>query len=431
MLTVLDEENEEAEFGDETNLDEDTVVSAIENSSLPTKYTTNMGVLVDDFLEGVNLQTLAHRFALFRKGDLITDLNVLMHYKFMDDIDDNIVLEVDNPHLPTQASVVVSSASDPLWKMQDISHNLPSRIPLLKKHKIEKSFIDETHNTHVNLATLTDGASDPVCYLYINGRAMNVTSPDFTMFNLLKKLRDEDERLQILNEKLNVLPPIVKQEVIDELEGEEDFLIGYGMNWGDDFVPRRSDEDDLPYRFDVARGGKKGLISCNNIEKDERYADWSTSTTDLFNEVMANDPGMTEARRQGPPDRGPTTIRRNALNFLLVVDPLSINPATFNSFSFGFVKQLMSDEYPARLQVLFATEDDLDNYAREGDNWKLNQTGNFCTGADVMALFMKVLKTYDHFRAMQFLGIWSSNIINFRNKYPTVPVVSECAIAHL
>ena len=315
--------------------------------------------------------------------------------------------------------------------MQDISHNLPSRIPLLKKHKIEKSFIDETHNTHVNLATLTDGASDPVCYLYINGRAMNVTSPDFTMFNLLKKLRDEDERLQILNEKLNVLPPIVKQEVIDELEGEEDFLIGYGMNWGDDFVPRRSDEDDLPYRFDVARGGKKGLISCNNIEKDERYADWSTSTTDLFNEVMANDPGMTEARRQGPPDRGPTTIRRNALNFLLVVDPLSINPATFNSFSFGFVKQLMSDEYPARLQVLFATEDDLDNYAREGDNWKLNQTGNFCTGADVMALFMKVLKTYDHFRAMQFLGIWSSNIINFRNKYPTVPVVSECAIAHL
>jgi len=422
-LEVLDEESDDIELNDETNLDEEAVAGETAMSSLSLQHSTDMGVLVNDFLEGVQLKPLAQRLGLVKEGEFTTDLNVLMHYKLMDDIDDEIVSERDHPNLPAQAAAVVLSADDPLWKMQDISHNLPSRVPLLKLHEqLGKSFTEEIQDTHISLAMLTEGARDPLCYLYINGRAMNVTNPNFTMFNLLKQLRDEEVRLDILNEKLDDLPVSIKQQVIDEFEGEEDFLIGNGMNWSDDITPRHVDEDDLPVRFDVARGGKKALITCNDIEKDDMYSDWPTSTSDLLNEIMANDPGITDARREGPPDRGPTTIRRNALNYLLVVDPLSTDPLLFNSASFGFVRNLMENEYPVRLQILFATEGDLDDYALDGDNWQGQPQDTFCTGADVMALFMEVLKTYDHFKAIDFLGIWSSNLENFKKQYPGLPV---------
>lgn len=185
--------------------------------------------------------------------------------------------------LPVQASILVTSSGDVLQKTRYISQNLPSIFPFFQSLNIPESTQEKAAEAHLALLDFTNSASSPVTHLYINGNPANVTDEDFTIHELINFLQDEDHRLQYLNS----MSDLSSEYLIDEMEGEEEFLVGFGTNWGSNYLKVPADDMYLPYRFGIMKDGDSlGVINLSDLENDSEFEDYRTSVKEMFKEAM-------------------------------------------------------------------------------------------------------------------------------------------------
>ena len=111
-----------------------------------------------------------------------------------------------------QSVAAVSCANDVLKKLEDISHNFPSRINSILTIKATEELAQSMINVHSKVRKIYS-TGEGCDQLYINGNEINITRSDFTLYSLIDVLREEEQRLNALNKlnALNILPSTAKQ----------------------------------------------------------------------------------------------------------------------------------------------------------------------------------------------------------------------------
>ena len=327
-----------------------------------------------EFLAGFNLTKLVERSSL--SDDVINAednatrqiLSVIQHKLIESDHVQSFKGQTVPPQwqrrdLPLQAAHVVSSASDPLWALQDVSQNLPSHASTL----VEVAVPDEVRiaaelATEIPVVASARGDQGPFALL-VNGRRIAVQRPSFNLFELMNILREENALLVDLEKSLgNHLGPKGLAAVQNMIEMGETALDTAGSKNGsskktesdlmDDPIfgeDEDNDEEDngsggagTTFRIDVGRGYRGAVTYINDIERDPQYRQWPRSIEQML---------MMAQFGQAP------TVRRNMFTMLLVVDPLSGN----ESRTLDMAIQLIQANLPIRLGFLFVSETDIDS----------------------------------------------------------------------
>lgn len=224
------------------------------------------------------------------------------------------------------AAAVVSSSSDILMTLQDVSQNLPSVASTLVHVQVPDELTDLAKNME-GLLSHTNGAA-----LFVNGRRVPIDRPSFNVFELLNMIKEEQAELERLQTRLS---PYLSAEALVQVQrawsmGEEALADSHGDS-----------QNDIAVRIDVGRGYKNAVLYVNDIEKDEQYADWPRQVRNMvFAQAMGS----------------PPVVRRNIFTILAVADPLfddDENPGI------RLASQLMQGSYPARLGLLIVNQADL------------------------------------------------------------------------
>ena len=239
--------------------------------------------LLNEFRAGVNMTAFAERLANEQQSSSSSSSDYLRTLQArLIKIDSQVLalVQQDLPawkrkNLPLQAASIITSANDPLWKLQDISQNLPSRVPFLlgvdalSSLKTDADYIQRT-------LQLPAGSNDGATRIFVNGREINVSRTSLNVFELLRVLREENEKVVRIQNSMNVLSSVAaKKGVVALLEGGEESLEKLGKSWAGDMREDSPDEMLDPIRIDVARGSKGAITYINNIEKDDDFAHWS------------------------------------------------------------------------------------------------------------------------------------------------------------
>lgn len=241
--------------------------------------------------------------------------------------------------LPLQAASAVAASKDPLMTLEEVSLNLPSVASTLVHVKIPQELEEIAEKLEQDLK---EARSSPGVLL-INGRHVSIDRPTFNVFELLNVLRKEQAALESLQKELGpyLENPMALNKVKNAWSMGRDFLRAFGSKKGS---KNPGDLDGEPEtkasRIDVARGWKKAVMYLNDIEKDEKYAQWPRQVRQVF---MAMQFGM------------PPSIRRNLFTILAVIDPTTDT----QNVGMALGKQLMQSNYPARLGILIVGEEDV------------------------------------------------------------------------
>jgi hypothetical protein len=236
--------------------------------------------------------------------------------------------------LSLQAASVIAKSKDPIMTLEEVSLNLPSVASMLVHAKIPQEIQEMAEKFEEDLSGILPSSGA----LFINGRRVNIDRATFNVFELLNMLRKEQAALKGLQTKLGpyLKSPKTMNIVKQVWTMGEDFL---RLNRAED-AEQGEEKESKVFRIDVGRGWKKAVIYLNDVEKDEKYAQWPRSVRQVF---MAMQFGM------------PPSIRRNLFTILAVLDPI----VGTENVGVALGKQLMQSSYPARLGVLLVGEDDV------------------------------------------------------------------------
>ena len=270
--------------------------------------------------------------------------------------------------LPLQAAHVVSSASDPLWALQDVAQNLPSHASTL----VEVAVPDEIRiaaELAKDMPAVASARGDQGPFaLLVNGRQIAVQRPSFNVFELMNILREENALLADLEKSLGShLGPKGLAAVQDMIEMGEAALDRAGSKDGaikkkqesdmdDPFFGGDEDEDEeggaeAKFRIDVGRGYRGAVTYINDIERDPQYRQWPRSIEQM----------LMMAQFGQPP-----TVRRNMFTMLLVLDPLSGDGERMLDIAIQFIQANL----PIRLGFLFVSNSDIDTCKASSDGEK-------------------------------------------------------------
>jgi UDP-glucose:glycoprotein glucosyltransferase len=225
------------------------------------------------------------------------------------------------------AAAVLSSSSDMLMTLQDVSQNLPSVASTLVNLQVSDELTELAKNME-GLLSRTNGAA-----LFVNGRRVPIDRPSFNVFEFLNVMKEEQAELEKMQTRLS---PFLSHEALLQVQrawimGEEALADGDGDS--------RHHDDTV--RINVGRGYKGAVLYVNDIEKDSQYENWPRQVRNMvFAQAMGGSPA----------------VRRNMFTVLGVADPLfddDDNPGIM------LATQLMQGEYPARLGVLIVNQGDL------------------------------------------------------------------------
>ena len=268
--------------------------------------------------------------------------------------------------LPLQAAHVVSSASDPLWALQDVAQNLPSHASTL----VEVAVPDEIRiaaELAKDMPAVASARGDQGPFaLLVNGRQIAVQRPSFNVFELMNILREENALLADLEKSLGShLGPKGLAAVQDMIEMGEAALDRAGSKDGAIKKKQESDMMDDPcfggdevedeeggaeakFRIDVGRGYRGAVTYINDIERDPQYRQWPRSIEQM----------LMMAQFGQPP-----TVRRNMFTMLLVLDPLSGDGERMLDIAIQFIQANL----PIRLGFLFVSNSDIDTCKASSD----------------------------------------------------------------
>lgn len=166
--------------------------------------------------------------------------------------------------LPLQAASAIVTSDDVLWKLRDVSQNLPSRL----SHLVD---IEVSQSLQADAAYVQEKFKGEGSYLFVNNREIDISHATFNIFKLLQTIRHEQAAMMDLHEELSFLPSDHAKQVVAEA-----------------LMTAKQNEDiektdgGTPVRFDVARGGKGAVFYVNNIETDAEYGSWPTSLRSLL-----------------------------------------------------------------------------------------------------------------------------------------------------
>lgn len=182
--------------------------------------------------------------------------------------------------LGIQAASLIQSSSDPLEALVHLSQDFPRYSAALARRVDHNE--DLLREVEINQMSARLGDS-----VWINGR--NLKSTEMNAFKLLEIIREERQRALALTE-LGLTPDqafdLLTDETIGEAQTQQDPMAG------------------LVDASDREEGGHV-IIWWNNIEKDKKYAGWTTSINPL---VRPTQQGAFQ------------NIRRNLWNVVLVLD---------------------------------------------------------------------------------------------------------------
>ena len=394
------------------------------------EYDTDSHALMVDFLDGLKMSVFAERSGLIEDASWQSDTMLEMEY--MTSNSKSSLTDVIPPldelfDLSMQSVVVASSAKDVLKKIEDISHNLPSRINHIAGIEVSEKFMNESLKAYHQILPLSNDGEDPVAHLYVNGKAASITRNDFTVFDLIDFFRDEVERLNSLNSlnAINIIPPKFRQFFIDEFEGGDDYLLGKGVSSRNAYVPLRGDEQYLLYRFDVMGGSDDaGIINFNDIEKDDVFSSWNPSIIDMYNEGMDFEKAFEGCK---------CTIRRNMLNVLIVMDPFSPDSDKNGGKAMTFFVIRLLRKYSVKIDFLFVSEKDIEDYEKLGVAWDLPGSVDdphqvYIDAAELTSSYKKAtgfMSNEDALTRINLLGVFYSNLQTFREEYPEYDTPKE------
>lgn len=348
----------------------------------------------NEYLGGLNLQTIFDRLRVDNTRPLATDLHALQtaairSHSFQLGSESIIPPAWQRRSLSMQAASLIVSSPDPLEALKGVSQNLPSVAHSLSNIQISESF-EALAETATDLAAkvgaVSPGWGDAAFGFYVNSREVNIERPSFNVFQLLNVLRKEDAILR--NLELSVRPALRKaahvlgdgldpsssssvewaalQSIRKMMEMGADKLADIGKSGDfsvlnptvsesheDEGIGSDPDEEEGSqiFRIDVGRGGKNAIIYVNDIEKDAQYSSWPTSVQEM----------LYRSQFGGAP-----TVRRNLFTMLLVIDPADGS----SSPVLDVVAQLLNVQFPLRLGVLIVNKDDVEKgLSSEPLNW--------------------------------------------------------------
>ncbi|KAI5289365.1 hypothetical protein KEM54_003997 [Ascosphaera aggregata] len=182
--------------------------------------------------------------------------------------------------LPYRAASFVLEDENPFDALVRLSQDFPRLAKSLAEHNVSESFITELSQQREN--KLPPGLNQ----IWLNGFPLN-DQDDVDAFSLLERIRREEALVKGLQET-----GFTGKEAVDLIASS--FSIS-------------SLSDDEPLRFDYRDNieGNKVIIWLNNIEKDERYAQWPSETLSLLHAMY---PGQLPA------------VRREVHNVVIPVD---------------------------------------------------------------------------------------------------------------
>jgi hypothetical protein len=233
--------------------------------------------------------------------------------------------------LPLQAATVLAKAADPLALLEEVSQNLPSLASLLVHVKIPPEL-------QAAAQVLEDDRSLVPGRLYVNGRPVSLEAPSFNVFEILNLVRQEEAALRTLETALGSYLDTAALQLVQQawIQGEE--FESVPVSNQDDMM---LGEEDKAVRIDVGRGWKNAIIYLNDVEKDPQYARWPRSVRSMLQSMQFGMPPM---------------VRRNMFTVLAVINPLD-QPG---KEVFQLAMQLIQNSYPARVGVLWVSQEDVD-----------------------------------------------------------------------
>ena len=217
------------------------------------------------FISGVNTAVLFNRFDSTNSGHnkfkLKQKLSTIHSFTSIPTFPPLWKLE----SLPLQALSVIASSNDPLWKLQDVSQNLPSRVSYLID-------IDISEQLRVEFETIQEYFPHGASHLFINNRKIDVSKPTFNIFQFQEILREEYASMSELYDHLDYISSSqIRRHIFDVLRKNLSQL-----------NTSRDDNQKEPMRIDVARGGKSSILYLNNIERDSEFSSWPSSVRSLL-----------------------------------------------------------------------------------------------------------------------------------------------------
>lgn len=156
-------------------------------------------------------------------------------------------------------------------------------------------------------------------HLFINGLPKPVTGAIFNVFDILKTLREEVQRLTALS-SLPTSPAVQKQ------------LVRLAATAG----AAAAAQDGEEVRLDIYRGSRGALVYLNNLEKDARYRHWPSSLRQLVY-----------------PSWQLQALSRNLYTLTLVVD--MADAASLKAVA--IMRELYERTFPVRFSVLMVSKE--------------------------------------------------------------------------
>jgi hypothetical protein len=335
-------------FDDKKDVDESTQASMINLTSLDG---ASPGHLSTQFLAGVNLTAISFSDGLGDTSSLYDLQRKLWKLHEGHELHNGrIPPNWQRRKLSLQAATVVAHSKHPLLTLQDVSQNLPSVASTLVHVKVPEEIKTVAEPMERNLQRLMRSSGGG---LWINGRVMNVERPSFNVFEMIKLLKEESGTLTKLEKTIK---PLLKQDTaMDGLKAIQQVWIENAIDKDttDSIDKMEGEEDDEEgsegsrkgqYRIDLATGDE-AVIYMNDVEKDRGYSRLTSSVQQM---LMAMQYGM------------PPAVRRNLFTILVVEGPMSNDEESQQNFGEILIGQLAQQQFPARLAVVVASQEDID-----------------------------------------------------------------------
>lgn len=167
------------------------------------------------------------------------------------------------------------AAKDRVWRMEQLLHNFPAQASSLSGMRVS-SDIRQVFQSLYSTGLVQSGAMNSVL---VNGVPLDLASPSFCIFDVIKAIQAEYKRV----EEFNLLPyaPRVKRTLKAASE-----KVAAAMAAADSGATAARNGQapamDSIARIDISKGGKNVVLFLNNLERDPMYSHFASSVKTLM-----------------------------------------------------------------------------------------------------------------------------------------------------
>eukprot|EP00628_Pelagophyceae_sp_CCMP2097_P015078 CAMPEP_0206824110 /NCGR_PEP_ID=MMETSP0975-20121206/13662_1 /ASSEMBLY_ACC=CAM_ASM_000399 /TAXON_ID=483370 /ORGANISM="non described non described, Strain CCMP2097" /LENGTH=1608 /DNA_ID=CAMNT_0054366369 /DNA_START=1 /DNA_END=4825 /DNA_ORIENTATION=- len=222
---------------------------------------------VVDFEVGAETAGVVFSTLLQRRPELQAELWTLREALLEEASADSSSLKMWRLHdLSLQAAAAVLGAPDALKRLAEVTQDFPSHASAISALAVPDAVRLASANAERRgmQASMTGGAAAPRSVVFIGGRAHQIDSATFSIFDLVQSVRLEAA-------SLDALQRLVVSGVVTDAPA---------LLRAADSAPAASASEAA--RVDVLTGSKAAVVYVNNMEKDKDYARWQRSVQALL-----------------------------------------------------------------------------------------------------------------------------------------------------